>query len=287
LSESLAQPIGGYFELDLGKSGKLPYANTLQFQSARAAFLALLRAVMPKRVWIPKYICDAMPLPLQTARVEYVWYDLDLDLAVDGKIRLLTDDILIYVNYFGLQTKNAAGLFNRFPARQILLDYSQAFFEPPSETALGTLYSPRRFFGVPDGGLLSSKLVKIPSPEQRAESLCRSAHLFKKPASSAGDAYPDDQHTETILCDYELRWMSKLTECILCARACDGATNARRANFLQLHRAVRYINQFQIDWAKLRRPCVTRSLPKTQPFELALFPENSKFPGIGPMRLTE
>ncbi|MBU1215147.1 MAG: hypothetical protein KKF58_00185 [Gammaproteobacteria bacterium] len=254
MSESSARPIGGYFELELPKSGKFPYPDAFKYQSARAAFLALLRARKPKRVWLPKYICDAMLMPLQTAKIECIWYELDSKLAVSGEVQLGAGDLLVYVNYFGLHNKNVGDLLKRFPPQQIVLDYSQSFFEPPAEAALATLYSPRKFFGVPDGGLLVSKLAGTPISKQDAGSLGRSAHLLKRLAGSPEDGYADYQHAEEGLSDSEPKRMSKLTERILGAVDFDGARNARHENFMYLHRELGSINPFEIDVAAAAAP---------------------------------
>lgn len=254
MSESSARPIGGYFELELPKTGKFPYPDAFKYQSARAAFLALLRARMPKRVWLPKYICDAMLAPLQTAKIECILYELDSKLAVSGEVQLGADDLLVYVNYFGLHNKNVGDLLKRFPPHQIVLDYSQSFFEPPAEAALATLYSPRKFFGVPDGGLLAGKLAGTPVPEQDAGSLGRSAHLLKRLAGSPEDGYADYQHAEETLSDCEPKRMSKLTERILGTVDFDGVRNARHENFMHLHRELGSINPFEIDVAEAAAP---------------------------------
>ena len=68
--------IGGYFELEVGPRKSIAFRGAYRFQSARAAFLALLRAGKPERVWIPRYICDAMVLPLRYAGIDYVFYSV-------------------------------------------------------------------------------------------------------------------------------------------------------------------------------------------------------------------
>lgn len=247
LSEVSSRPIGGYFELELPKTGVFPYPDALKYQSARAAFLALLRARIPKRVWLPKYICNAMLVPLQTAKIEYIWYELDSKLAVSGDVKLRAEDLLVYVNYFGLHNKNVCELLKRFPPQQIVLDYSQSFFEPPVGVALATLYSPRKFFGVPDGGLLACKLAGIPVSKQDAGSYGRSLHLLKRLAGSAEEGYADYKHAEETLSDCEPKRMSRLTERILGAIDFDGIRNARHENFMYLHRELGSIHSFEID----------------------------------------
>ncbi|MBK9162191.1 MAG: hypothetical protein IPM27_11715 [Nitrosomonadales bacterium] len=246
--------MGGYFELELPKAGKLPYPDALKYQSARVAFLALLRTHMPKRVWLPKYICDAMLTPLKTAGIEHVWYELDSNLDVSGEVQLCADDWLVYVNYFGLHKKNVDTLLERFPPQQIVLDYSQAFFEPPAEAAMATIYSPRKFFGIPDGGLLVGKVGAISVPERDVGSLDRSSHLLKRLAGYPEEGYADYRHAEETLSGCEPKRMSELTERILGAVDFDGARSVRHENFMFLHRELSGINPFEIDVAEAAAP---------------------------------
>ena len=55
-----------------------------------------------------------------------------------------------------------ARLLKEYPSDRIVLDNSHAF-HTPAPPCLATLYSPRKFFGVPDGGYLVTRLpVKSP-----------------------------------------------------------------------------------------------------------------------------
>ncbi|MDC0362090.1 hypothetical protein OAN12_03515 [Halioglobus sp.] len=129
MSDDTLSPIGGYFELELPRKGEFPFAQASRFQSAKAAFLALLRAGRPKRVWMPRYICDSMLAPLEQEGITYLWYELDDQLLVDENCEIEDSDWLLYVNYFGICDVNVASLLKRFPPDQLVLDYSQAFFQ--------------------------------------------------------------------------------------------------------------------------------------------------------------
>ena len=98
--------VGGYFELELPSIDGTPYQQALRYQSARAAFLALLRqSPNVKRVFMPYYICDAMLAPVKAAGKDICFYGLDERLAVNSQVTLGAGDLLLYVNYFGICTK--------------------------------------------------------------------------------------------------------------------------------------------------------------------------------------
>ena len=58
---------------------------------------------------------------------------------------------LLYVNYFGICQHQERQVLERFGASRVVLDRSQAFFADPID-CLATIYSPRKFFGVPTEG---------------------------------------------------------------------------------------------------------------------------------------
>jgi hypothetical protein len=235
LSDGKLLPIGGYFELELPSRRELPYVGLQCFQSARAAFLALLRAGRPTKVWMPRYICNAMIAPLVKAGVEYAWYDLTDELEVGPGVRLANGEWLLYVNYFGVCGAKVDALLQRFSPDQIVLDYSQSFFSPPHEQALATIYSPRKFFGVPDGGLLFSQ-IPISSPDEiDVTSFARTEHLIKRLGDSPEAGYVAYQRAEESLADLEPRTMSRLSERILASVDFESVRQIRNENFTLLH----------------------------------------------------
>ncbi len=235
MSEVQSPPIGGYFELELPARRELPHAGLQHYQSARAAFLALLRVGRPTRVWMPRYICNAMLTPLENVGIEYAWYDLTDELEVGPEVRLDAGDWLLYVNYFGVCGAKVEALLHRFSPAQIVLDFSQAFFSPPDEQALATIYSPRKFFGVPDGGLLYSQ-IPISAPEEiDINSFARTEHLIRRLGDSPEAGYAAYQRAEGSLADLEPRTMSRLSEHILASVDFETVSRIRKENFKMLN----------------------------------------------------
>lgn len=230
--------IGGYFELELptGKGGKYPGA--LRYQSARAAFFALLQQ-MPdtKRVWAPTYICDSMLAPIYAAGKRVEFYSINERFAIDELLTLHQDDLLLYVNYFGVCGDNVADVLLRYSSAQVIIDCSQAFFSGPYD-CLATIYSPRKFFGVPDGGLLVTKQVLTLPPEQDQGSVSRMDHLVRRIAFSAEEGYASYKLAEESLNDLTPRRMSALTMCLLESIDYMEVEKKRKRNFKMLHNAL-------------------------------------------------
>lgn len=228
------QAIGGYFELELPRGGQLPYPHAHLFQSARAAFCALLTALPAvERVWMPAYLCDSMYAPLRATGKAIHHYKLNAQLHLAEPVELAANDLLLYVNYFGVRTDYTNELMHRIPPHQLVIDCSQAFFAVPGN-CLATIYSPRKFFGVPDGGMLITD-APLRTPERVDDkSQQRMTHLLARLAGEPEHAYAAFQQAEHSLDDVTPMQMSTLTRRLLASVPFSAAQYQRDANFAHL-----------------------------------------------------
>lgn len=253
MRNALSKAIGGYFELELPVSVFPLHQNAIRFQSARAAFHALLNTGQPQRVWMPRYICDAMLAPLHALGVEIVFYDLDQRLGVAGDVTLAARDWLLYVNYFGLCSQQQEQLLRRFNPSQLIMDHSQAFFAAP-KNCLATVYSPRKFFGLPDGGLLHTSL-QVSEPEQTDDgSVARCTHLLQRLDTSAEAGYADFRLAEETLHDTRPRRMSTLSARLFASIDLNRVKQRRNANFVYLHQRLKHLNGLDLDMVRIGGP---------------------------------
>lgn len=241
----MGEEIGGYFELELSVQSDIKYPQAQKYQSARASFLALLRAVKPQRVWMPHYICNAMRAPVQEMGLELCSYAIDANFAIAEHIDLREQDILLYVNFFGVCGQQVDHILEHFNPSQVVIDCSQAFYAEPKE-CLATIYSPRKFFGVPDGGLLVTDFpVALPSTRELL-SQTRMGHLIKRLGGGAEAGYADFKQAEEGLGDMEPRLMSVLTEKLLASIDTEAARLKRNCNFQYLHENLRWSNGLEL-----------------------------------------
>ncbi|MFM0549815.1 hypothetical protein P0D69_02430 [Paraburkholderia sediminicola] len=234
--------IGGYFELELPPAGAALHDDALRFQSSRAAFLALLRAMRPTAVWMPWYICDAMIEPLRMTGTPVKRYRLDAELRVQS-VDIAHGEWLVYVNYFGLCAQQVDDVLSRFPRERVVIDNAQALFAQSAD-CLATLYSPRKFLGVPDGGYLVTQ-QRIPMPEATDDaSLLRCGHLLTRLAKDAEAGYADYATAEESLKHQEPLRMSALTERLLAGVDYESVRARRAENFAFLHEKLQRHNRF-------------------------------------------
>jgi hypothetical protein len=242
--------IGGYFELELPLTRNAVLPESYRFQSARAAFLALLREARPKRVWMPHYLCDSMYAPLREAGVDYVQYSLTEQFEIAGELDLAPGDWLYYVNYFGICGGHVDRILGRYGSSNVVIDNCQAFYEPARECA-ATIYSPRKFFGVPDGGLLITTCSVPPPASFDRQSKRRAEYLIERLSDGPEAGYSFYQRAEESLEELEPQRMSLLTDRILGSIDLQATKSARNRNFALLHQRLGHKNKCSIDLGRI------------------------------------
>jgi hypothetical protein len=172
-------------------------------------------------------------------------YGLDGDLYPEGLDALASDACLLYVNYFGVCGHQVDRVLRKFPRERVIIDHSQAFYAPPPD-CLGTLYSPRKFFGVPDGGYLLTRL-EIRHPKERdTQSFERLQPLAIRLSEGPEAGYAAIQKARLSLKGQQPKIMSTLTEAMLRHIDYPTALRSRNENFMKLHTALKAKNRFPI-----------------------------------------
>lgn len=223
--------IGGYFELEL-RRGKHYHKDTLRLNTARNCFEYVLLARKYKKVYIPYYTCEVMLQPLLKHRITFEYYHVGMDLEPTENKDLQPDEAFLYTNYFGLKQSCVERLAKMY-GTQFIVDNAQAFFAPRIE-GIDTFYSPRKFFGVPDGGYLYTDCL-LEQEFPRDKSFDRMRHLLRRIDEGAEAGYADFRQDDDSLDANPIRRMSKLTERLLESVDYEAVCKRRRANFLYLH----------------------------------------------------
>ncbi|WP_194788006.1 hypothetical protein [Pseudomonas sp. UFMG81] len=236
----MPKAIGGYFELELRK-GQTPYPQATAFNSARSAFRAWVLARAPRRVHLPYYICGVVEQALQGLPVELCRYELTAGLAVATPPELADDDVLLYVDYFGLRSDYVREVLAPRYGHTLIVDNSQALFTE-ALPGIATFYSPRKFVGVADGGWLVNGppgLEALPG-----SSLPRFAALLGRLEQPAEQHYADYQANEAALGLQGVTAMSASTARLL--DSIDYAQVARRRceNLTLLRQCLDELNAF-------------------------------------------
>jgi len=190
--------------------------------------------------------------PIKKLKIDHEFYHIDesLDPIFDGEIA--DDECFVYTNYFGLKNKTVGMLAKEMP--NLVIDNAQAFFAKPLKE-IDTIYSVRKYFGLPDGGYLHTN-TKLEEELEQDVSYERMLHLLKRIDLGPEESYANFVAIDKSLENNPLKRMSKLSERLLTNINYTRAKKAREENFLYLHKQLKDSNNLPIDTDKLCGPMV-------------------------------
>lgn len=238
----MAREIGGYFGLEY-LSGAEYYENLIGVNSARNALLYILKARQVKKLYIPRFLCDSVSGICQREGYSYEEYPVDRQFRPVFSKLLDEGEYLYIVNYYG-QISNAEILELKKRWDRIIVDNVQAFFQQPV-AGVDTIYSCRKFFGVPDGAYVATDAV-LEEPLLQDVSMDRMRCILGRFEGTASDYYRDYQATGPLFEQMPLRSMSALTRNILRAVDYDAVKNRRSENYAALESALGKRNPLQL-----------------------------------------
>lgn len=247
--------IGGYFEFSLSSSNQFPYPNAIKYHSGRSAFYDLIRKSKIKKIWMPRFICDSMLEPLKLLNVKILFYNLQANFFPILPEKLNKDEYLLYVNYFGICDSIQKELLNLYPSKQVIFDHAQAFFVQPLN-CFATLYSPRKFLPVAEGGMLITNQNFEPSYYSRNtdEIVQHYQHGLIRRLTNANLAYEKFKKSEDAFNDCLPKQISGITEEILNSLNYVNLKQKRLENFKFLHDKLGRFNQLKINLDQLESP---------------------------------
>lgn len=238
MTTNLSKEIGGYFELETA-AGIEFYPDATALNSARNCLRYVIRAYEIKEIYIPYYTCDVVWRAAQSENCEVKFYHIDENFLPTQEFK--KDDFVLYTNYFGVCAKNVKDLSKKYP--NLIVDNAQAFYMPKS--GLASFYSPRKFFGVPDGGYLFTD-KKLDDNFAKNKSFHRCSHLLKRLDLSATEGYADFKINDASLEDEPIELMSDLTRKLLTGIDYKKAKEKRLNNFNILNKTLKQTNGLEL-----------------------------------------
>lgn len=219
--------IGGYFGLEEFINNEY-HKNLISLNNGRNALLYILKARNIKKLYIPYYLCDSVIDMLKLYGYDFDYYNVDFEFIPIFNKDLADNEYLYVVNYYGQLTNNRV-LYLKQKYKQIIMDNTQAFFQKAIEN-IDTIYTCRKFFGVPDGAYLATS-VKIKEELMVDISQKRMSHILGRYEGEASEYYNDFQNNDESFSDEPLKYMSKLTHNILGAIDYERACKIRNENY--------------------------------------------------------
>ncbi len=237
--------IGGYNQLPLISLNTQLGAEAYQFQSARAALYAYLNTAKIKTLYVPNYICDSIFPALESLTVEIKFYSVDEHLLPVNcpEITNKRDSRILLVNYFGLLNEKIKVLTALEP-ELFIIDNSQALF---CEHIKGTtsIYSPRKFLGIPDGGFLRTA-TKINMPETRYDASENVGHLLLRAAGDVQAGYARFLAAEQALECFIPKKISIISTYLIKCAETSKIKETRQRNYELLYSEFKALNQIDL-----------------------------------------
>lgn len=154
--------IGGMFALETVSPNRStpPFlkGKPVLLANARSGIALLAKLLSPAHVWMPSYLCEVMIKAVDELRASVRFYEVDYDLSLSSSEwieSVQSNDLVVLIDYFGFPCDPY--YINRAKERGawVLEDGCQALLsEAVGRSSDFVLFSPRKFLGVPDGGIL-------------------------------------------------------------------------------------------------------------------------------------
>lgn len=232
--------IGGYIEVDFGNKTNLFHNEGIFINTGRNAIRYAIRAYKIKSIWIPLYTCPVVWDAINDEGCECNFYKLS-----DDFIPILNcnkNDYILYTNYFGICSSKIKELASKY--QNLIIDNAQGFYMKPY--GIASAYSPRKFFGVSDGGIVYCN-KQIQNNFEQDYSYDRFSHLLKRIDVNSNFGYSDFNENEESLNHEDIKIMSKLTRTILGNINYDFIRKKRIENYTYLKENLDKFNSINTD----------------------------------------
>lgn len=233
--------IGGYIEFEKNHMPML-HEGAVALNCGRNALWYLCRAKHIRKLAIPKFLCSSVSNVCQKAAVEYRHYSIGLDF-LPKNLELKRDEWLYLVNYYG-QVSNEAIETLKKKYGKLIVDNAQAYFQMPVY-GVDTLYTCRKYFGVPDGAFLYTDVL-LAEELPFDESYERMRFLLGRFERTASEFYSEYVANNHLFAEEPIKRMSKLTDNLLRGVDYEFVRNRRTDNFNALHEALKARNRLKL-----------------------------------------
>ncbi|WP_419034303.1 hypothetical protein [Dysgonomonas gadei] len=236
--------IGGYFELQLRK-GEHYHKEAVRLNTARNCLEYILKAKKYRKIYIPYLNSEVIWEPIKKLGLESEFYSVDFNIDPVFDKELAKDEVFLYSDIYGIKCNTVEKLVRRF-GKQLIVDNTHAFYSRPYE-GIDTIYSPRKFFGLPDGAYLYTDTLLDEVFEQDM-AIPHMTHLMKRiEYGNAGAAYQDYLDYCASLINQPIKRMSNLANALLANIDYENLKQRQISNFKYLHSILGKDNIYEFD----------------------------------------
>ncbi|MGI6068801.1 MAG: hypothetical protein ACOYBE_00035 [Blautia sp.] len=219
--------IGGYLGLE-EFHGREYYEDLHRLNLGRTALVCLLDALNCQKLYVPYLLCDSMTDMCRSHGISMEYYFQDETLTPVLEEAPAEGEWLLLVSYYG-QLRDAKILEMKKRWKNIIVDHTHSFFQRPLH-GVPTLYSCRKFFGLPDGAYLSAD-IRLPRDMEQDISYSRMSHILGRYEETASSHYQELHQAAASYYTSVPKAMSKLTRNLLRAIDYEDARKRRNENY--------------------------------------------------------
>ncbi len=204
--------IGGYIELERFR-GSLYHDDAVALNCGRNCLAYIIAARGVERILLPSFLCDSVSGLCAREGVTTREYRITESLQPEWSFGVEDGEYLYLVDYYGQLSAETLARARALSGGRLIVDETQNYFAKPS-TGVDTLYSCRKYFGVPDGGFLYTDAPAI-ERVHRSESRGRVDYLVGRLERSAGEFFEAARANNDSFASEPVRAMSRFTENML------------------------------------------------------------------------
>lgn len=232
-----AREIGGYLEMERFR-GPMLHEGLVALSCGRACleYLVELRGI--RSLWLPDYLCSSVPDLCARLGVGVRRYRIEPGFGPARDFEVGPGEWLYLVDYFGQLGRADVERALAASGGRLVVDESQGYFREPWEGA-DTLYTCRKWFGVPDGAFLHTRDgARLDRGLPRSESYGRMGFVLGRFERPAGEFFAESKANNARFAEESMAAMSALTENLLRGVDYGWARDRREANWTALEAAL-------------------------------------------------
>ena len=242
--------IGGYIELDTYHLPML-HEGAIALNCGRNCLAYLFKSRGIKKIKVPYFICNSVFDVCEREGVEKQFYHIGIDFKPVSDLNLEEDEWLYLVNFYGqLGNDEIQAYVDKYS--RVIVDQANGYFEKPLPN-VDTLYTCRKWFGVPDGAFLYTNAV-LEDEFPQDESFERMHFLLGRYERTAGEFYSEYNANNKFFATEPIKRMSKLTENLLHGIDYERVEKRRQENFEYLDKRLGGINLLNVKKASFMYP---------------------------------
>lgn len=239
--------VGGYRELDL-KKGYEYYRgerNVVRLNAGRCGIYYALKLMGLNKILIPYYQCSTVKKFLLQKGVIVNFYHIN-DLFLPERDNQDADTAFLIVNYFGLIKDDVLKKLVQ-SNKHVIIDNTQAFFQEPIQNSY-SVYSPRKFVGVPDGCyVIGDRAESIKNNYETDLSAGTAGYLLSRIESGGNNNYSKYLQNEERIDQSDVLRMSVLTKQLLDSVDYEFVKTRRKQNYMYADKKFRGLNKVKAE----------------------------------------